>query len=86
MSVSFLDGGYRGGDAQRAAYEERRICIAVIVSPKSGVVEQNLGWINRAIGLVEDPEATVQSSLVSPQMALAFLLTQRLVREILATK
>jgi putative transposase len=90
--MSFVDGGYQGDEAQRAAYEESRISITVvkrtntqvngfIVLPKRWVVERTLGWINRARRLSKDFEATIQSSLAWLLLALAFLLMRRLARE-----
>jgi len=88
---SFVDGGYQGEEAQRAAYEARRIAITVvkrtdkqvagfIVLRKIWVVERTLGWINRARRLSKDFEATIKSSLAWLQLALTFLLMRRLAR------
>jgi transposase len=58
--MCFVDGGYNGEEAQRAAFEASRISITVVqrndkqvegfvVLPKRWwVVERTLGWINRA--------------------------------------
>jgi transposase len=89
VTMSFVDGGYQGDEAQRAAYEASRISITVvkrtdkqvtgfIVLPKRWVVERTLGWINRARRLSKDFEATIESSLAWLQLALAFLLMRRL--------
>ncbi len=89
--MSFVDGGYQGDEAQRAAYEASRIAITVvkrtdkqvkgfIVLPKRWVAERTLGWINRARRLSKDFEATIESSLAWLQLALAFLLMRRLAR------
>jgi putative transposase len=89
--MSFVDGGYQGDDAQRAAFEASQISITVvkrtdkqvtgfIVLPKRWVVERTLGWINRARRLSKDFEATIESSLAWLQLALAFLLMRRLAR------
>jgi transposase len=89
--VSFVDGGYQGDEAQRAAFEASRISVTVvkrtdkqvtgfIVLPKRWVVERTLGWINRARRLSKDFEATIESSLAWLQLALAFLLMRRLAR------
>jgi transposase len=91
VTMSFLDGGYQGDEAQRAAFETSHIAITVvkrtdkqvtgfIVLPKRWVVERTLGWINRARRLSKDFEATIESSLAWLQMALAFLLMRRLAR------
>jgi len=91
VTMSFVDGGYQGDEAQRAAYEASHIAITVvkrtdknvkgfIVLPKRWVVERTLGWINRARRLSKDFEATIESSLAWLQLALAFLLMRRLAR------
>jgi transposase len=91
VTMSFVDGGYQGDEAQRAAFEASHIAITVvkrtdkqvtgfIVLPKRWVVERTLGWINRARRLSKDFEATIESSLAWLQMALAFLLMRRLAR------
>ncbi|MGO9770212.1 MAG: hypothetical protein ACLPSW_11765, partial [Roseiarcus sp.] len=51
-----------------------------IVLPKRWVVERTLGWINRARRLSKDFEATIESSLAWPQLAIAFLLMRRRAR------
>ncbi len=59
VTMSFVDSGYQGDEAQRATYEASRISITVVkrtdttvkgfvVLPKRWVVERTLGWINRA--------------------------------------
>lgn len=91
VTMCFVDSGYNGDEAQRAAYEASRISITVvkrsdksvegfIVLPKRWVVERTLGWINRARRLAKDFEATVESSLAWLLVALAFLLIRRLGR------
>jgi transposase len=91
VTMSFVDGGYQGDEAQRAAFEASRISITVvkrsdkqvtgfIVLPKRWVVERTLGWINRARRLSKDFEATIESSLAWLQLALAFLLMRTLAR------
>src|SRR5208337_2269766 len=92
VTMSFVDSGYQGDEAQRAAYEASRITITVvkrtdttvkgfIVLPKRWVVERTLGWINRARRLSKDFEATIESSLAWLQLALAFLLMRRIARK-----
>lgn len=94
VTMSFVDGGYQGEEAQRAAFEASRISITVVkrtdkhvtgfvVLPKRWVVERTLGWINRARRLSKDFEATIQSSLAWLQLALAFLIMRRLARAII---
>jgi transposase len=91
VTMSFVDSGYQGDEAQRAAYEASRIAVTVvkrtdttvkgfIVLPKRWVVERTLGWINRARRLSKDFEATMKSSLTWLLTALAFLLMRRLAR------
>jgi transposase len=92
VTMSFVDSGYQGEQAQRSAYEASRISITVvkrtdkqvkgfIVLPKRWVVERTLGWINRARRLSKDFEATIESSLAWMLLALAFLLMRRLARQ-----
>jgi putative transposase len=89
--MAFVDGGYQGDEAQRAAFEASHISITVVkrtdkevkgfvVLPKRWVVERTLGWINRARRLSKDFEATIESALAWLQMALAFLIMRRLAR------
>jgi transposase len=91
VTMSFVDGGYQGEEAQRAAFEASRITITVVkrtdkhvtgfvVLPTRWVVERTLGWINRARRLSKDFEATIESSLAWLQLALAFLIMRRLAR------
>ena len=71
VTMSFVDSGYNGDEAQRAAFEASRISVTVvqrndrqikgfIVLPKRWVVEMTFGWINRARRLTKDFEATVE--------------------------
>lgn len=91
VKMAFVDGGYQGGEAQRAAFEVSRITVTVVkrtdkevkgfvVLPKRWVVERTLGWINRARRLSKDFEATINSALAWLQLALAFLIMRRLAR------
>src|ERR1700677_1962489 len=91
VTMCFVDGGYNGEEAQRAASEASRISITVVrrndkqvkgfvVLPKRWVVERTLGWINRARRLAKDFEATIESALAWLLIALAFLLMRRLAR------
>lgn len=91
VEMSFVDGGYQGEEAQRAAFEASRISITVVkrtdtqiksfvVLPKRWVVERTFGWINRPRRLAKDFEATIESALAWLQLALAFLLMRRLAR------
>ena len=91
VEMSFVDGGYQGEEAQRAAFEASRISITVVkrtdtqikgfvVLPKRWVVERTFGWINRPRRLAKDFEATIESALAWLQLALAFLLIRRLAR------
>lgn len=91
VQMSFVDAGYAGDEAQRAAFEASRISVTVvkrtdkqikgfIVLPKRWVVERTLGWINRARRLAKDFEATSASALAWLLIALAFLIMRRLAR------
>lgn len=95
VKISFVDGGYQGDEAQRAAFEASRIAVTVVkrtdneikgfvVLPKRWVVERTLGWINRARRLSKDFEATIESALAWLLTALAFLLMRRLAKPRLA--
>ena len=72
VTMSFVDSGYSGDEAQRAAFEASRISVTVvkrndkqikgfIVLPKRWVVERTFGWIKRARRLAKDLEATIES-------------------------
>ena len=91
VKMSFVDGGYQGDEAQRAAFKASHIAITVVkrtdkevkgfvVLPKRWVVERTLGWINRARRLSKDFEATMESALAWLQIALAFIVMRRLAR------
>ena len=91
VKMSFVDGGYQGDEAQRAAFEASRIAVTVVkrtdkevkgfvALPKRWVVERTLGWINRARRLSKDFEVTIESALAWLQTALAFLIMRRLAR------
>ena len=91
VKLAFVDSGYQGDEAQRAAFEASRIAITVvkridrevkgfIVLPKRWVVERTLGWINRARRLAKDFEATIESSLAWLMLAIVALLLKRLAR------
>ena len=91
VTMAFVDSGYRGDEAQRAAFEASRIATTVVkrtdkqikgfvVLPKRWVVERTFGWINRARRLAKDFEATLKSALAWLQIALAFLVIRRLAK------
>lgn len=92
VKIAFVDGGYQGDEAQRAAFEKSRIIIEVIkrtdkeikgfkVLPKRWVIERTFGWLNRSRRLSKDFEKTIASALTLMQMALVFLLVRRLSRQ-----
>jgi transposase len=92
IKLAFVDGGYAGGETQRAAFEASRIQISVvkrsdrslkgfIVLPKRWIVERTLGWLNRARRLAKDFEAKVESSCAWVMLALGFLLIRRVARD-----
>jgi transposase len=91
VTMAFVDSGYQGDEAQRAAFEASRIAITVVrrtdkqikgfvVLPKRWVVERTFGWVNRARRLSKDFEATIESALAWLQIALSFLIIRRLAR------
>ena len=91
VTISFVDGGYQGAEAQARAFAASGISITVVkrtdkqikgfvALPMRWVVERTLGWINRARRLSKDFEATIESSLAWLLLALAFLLMRRLAR------
>jgi len=91
VTMAFVDSGYQGYEAQRAAFEASRIAITVVkrtdkqikgfvVLPKRWVVERTFGWVNRARRLSKDFEATIESALAWLQIALSFLIIRRLAR------
>lgn len=91
VTMAFVDSGYQGDEAQRAAFEASRIAMTVvkrgdthikgfIVLPKRWVVERTFGWINRARRLAKDFETTLKSALAWLQIAMAFLLIRRLAK------
>jgi transposase len=91
VKIAFVDSGYQGDEAQRAAFEASRIAVTVVkrsdkeikgfvVLPKRWVIERTLGWLNRARRLAKDFEATIESSLAWLFIALGFLLMRRLAR------
>jgi transposase len=91
VKMCFVDQGYAGDEAQRAAFEASHISVTVvqrnekqikgfIVLSKRWVAERTLGWINRARRLAKDFEATIESALAWLLIELAFLLTRRLAR------
>ena len=92
VKLAFVDGGYNGDEAQRAAFEASRIRLTVvkrtdrevkgfIVLPKRWIVERTFGWMNRARRLSKDFEALVTSSLAWFMLSLAFLLVRRIARD-----
>ena len=96
VKMSFVDGGYQGDEAQRAAFEASRIAITVVkrtdkevkgfvVLPKRWVVERTLGWINRARRLSKDFEATIELALAWLLLAFAFLIMRRSARAKIAS-
>ena len=91
VTMAFVDSGYQGDEAQRAAFEASRIAITVVkrtdkqikgfvILPKRWVVERTFGWVNRARRLSKDFEATIESALAWLQIALSFLIIRRLAR------
>ncbi len=93
VTLAFVDGGYAGGETERAAFEASRIRISVvrrtdrsvkgfIVLPKRWIVERTFGWLNRARRLAKDFETLVESSQAWFMLAIASLLVRRIARDI----
>jgi transposase len=91
VELAFVDGGYAGDEAQRAAYEASRIRVSVVkrsdraitgfvVLPKRWIVERTLGWLNRSRRLAKDFEALIETSCAWVMLAVAALLTRRIGR------
>jgi transposase len=91
VRMAFVDGGYQGDEAQRAAFEASRIALTVVkrtdkqikgfvVLPKRWVVERAFGWINRSRRLAKDFEASIASAIAWFQIACAYLVIRRLAR------
>jgi transposase len=91
VKLAFVDSGYDGDEARRAAFEASRIPTTVgkrtdkqvkgfIVLPKRWIVERTFGWINRARRLAKDFETLVASSTAWFMLALGFLLIRRIAR------
>lgn len=92
VELAFVDGGYAGDEAQRAAYEASRIRVSVVkrsdraitgfvVLPKRWIVERTLGWLNRSRRLAKDFEALIETSCAWVMLAVAALLTRRIGRD-----
>jgi transposase len=92
ITLAFVDGGYAGDEAQRAAYEASRIRISVVkrsdravtgfvVLPKRWIVERTLGWLNRSRRLAKDFETMIETSCAWVMLAVAALLTRRIGRD-----
>ena len=92
VTMCFVERGYSGDEAQRAAFEASRISITVVQTQRqagqglssccrsAGSSNGRSVWINRARRLAKDFEATIDSALAWLLVALAFLLTRRLAR------
>lgn len=91
VRVAFVDGGYNGDEAQRAAFEASKIACTVVkrtdkhvkgfvVLPKRWVVERTFGWLNLARRLAKDFERTIASARTWLQFALTAILLRRLAR------
>jgi transposase len=91
VNIAFVDSGYNGDEAQRAAFEVSKIsCVVVkrtdkkvkgfVVLPMRWVVERTFGWLNLARRLAKDFERTVASALAWLQFALIAILLRRIAR------
>ena len=85
VTRAFVDGGYQGDEAQRAAFEANQIALTVVkrtdrqikgfvVLPRRWVVEGTFGWINRSRRLAKDFETSIASAIAWFQIACAFLM------------
>jgi transposase len=92
VKLAFVDSGYNGDEAQRAAFEASGIHTTVVkrtdktikgfvILPKRWIVERSLGWINRARRLAKDFETLIASSLAWLMLALGFQLIRRISRD-----
>ena len=92
VKLAFVDSGYTGDEAQRAAFEASGIHTMVVkrtdkkikgfvALPKRWIVERSLGWINRARRLAKDFETLIASSLAWLMLAFGFQLIRRISRE-----
>ena len=91
VNIAFVDSGYNGDEAQRAAFEASKIsCVVVkrtdkkvkgfVVLPMRWVVERTFGWLNLARRLAKDFERTVASARAWLQFALIAILLRRIAR------
>jgi transposase len=96
VTTAFVDGGYNGDEAQRAAFEASKIaCVVVkrtdksvkgfVLLPKRWVVERTLGWLNLARRLAKDFERTTGSGRTWLQFAFTAILLRRIARSADAT-
>jgi transposase len=88
VKVAFVDAGYNGDEAQRAAFEASKIHPVVVkrtdkhvkgfvVIPKRWVVERTFGWLNLARRLAKNYEKTMESAKAWLQIALIAILLRR---------
>jgi len=95
VGTAFVDGGYNGDEALRAAFEASKIhCNVVkrsdkqlpgfVVLPMRWIVERTLGWVNYARRLSKDFEKTLESARAWLQIALIAIVLRRLARTIKA--
>ena len=91
VTIAFVDGGYNGDEAQRAAFEASKIACTIVkrtdkqvkgfvVLPKRWVVERTFGWLNLARRLAKDFERSTDSARTWLQFALTAILLRRIAR------
>src|ERR1700730_1273479 len=91
VTIAFVDGGYNGNEALRAAFEASKIACTIvkrtdkqvkdfIVLPKRWVVERTFGWLNLARRLAKDFERSTDSARTWLQFALTAILLRRIAR------
>jgi transposase len=96
VNIAFVDGGYNGDEAQRAAFEASKIACTIVkrtdkqvkgfvVLPKRWVVERTFGWLNLARRLAKDFERSTDSARTWLQFAVTAILLRRIARPTKAT-
>jgi transposase len=96
ITIAFVDGGYNGDEALRAAFEASKIACTIVkrtdkkvkgfvVLPQRWVVERTFGWLNLARRLAKDFERSTESARTWLQFALTAILLRRIARPTKAT-
>lgn len=96
VTTAFVDGGYNGDEAQRAAFEASRIACTIVkrtdkrikgfvALPKRWVVERTFGWLNLARRLAKDFERSTESARTLLQFAILAIILRRIARDSMAS-